>query len=181
MRYLPHPAHPPRPAMLPAIWATAWPPLLVAALVIVALQPRDFAQPLPVAALLPLLALHRLTTATRLSLTAPFAVLAGLTMDALSSAPLGYWALINLAAVALAASSADAIRHGPLTHAVLILAHLAALCLLQWVLIFACTFSPPGMIALIRQAIGAAMLYPFLLLLLPLPPGKPRLIDGAWQ
>ena len=175
----PHPAT--HSSVMATVFSGVWPPLLIAALVALALLPRDYDASVPVTALLPLLALHRWTTAARPALTAPFAILAGVSMDVLSAAPLGYWALLDLAAVALAASSAHALRHGTLPHVLLVAAHLAAIFLLQGALMFACTLSLPDIPALVRQSVGALLLYPLIVLLLPLPAQRPRLVDGAWR
>lgn len=160
--------HTPTHPVLIWLWHSLGPPLSVTLLTTVALAPRAIGEPVPVTALLPLLALHWWTGATRPGLIALLAVMAGLVMDVLSHGPLGYWAIIDLAAVALADLSRTQLARGLFVHSGVVMLHLGALVALQWGLIFACTLAPPDIVPLARQALGAALLYPVLALALSL-------------
>ena len=154
-------------------WGLLWPPLSVALLSAVALAPRGLDDPTPVSALLPLLALHWWAATARPASIALLAVAAGLAMDGLSHGPLGYWAIIDLAAVALADLSRAQLARGPLEHGAVSVLHLGALAVLQWGLMVACTLSLPGFAALAGQALGAVLVYPVLILGLSLTSARP--------
>ena len=98
----------------------------------------------------------------------------GLTLDALSNGPLGYWALVALAMAEVAIVTADMAREGLMAHTLSLIASLSVGAAVQWALVLAFTHQPPDTAGLARATIAAALAYPLLAtvlhaLTLPMP------------
>lgn len=150
-------------AVLARGWGWLWPLASVAGLVLFALAPRgEPHDPLTPAALLPLLALHYWTV--RAGAAAPFilAFSAGLASDVVSHGPVGLWALVDVAAVALSAWLAPLARRGLLAHLAVAVVMLAAAGLALSLTVAAAALEAPRLAPAFMACAGAAFLYPAL-------------------
>ena len=91
---------------------------------------------------------------------------AGLVLDALSAEPLGFWALVHLAAYALAVVIAPYRGTGIAARWVAGLAGVSGLALLQWTLISLYAFEPAAFAPLLQAAAILLAVYPALDILL---------------
>ena len=173
------PASPMMTRGLSASWRVVWPGVSLALAVLVAAAPGvqgGFA----VAALVPVLVIFHWAVAGAAGLPFVLVFTAGLVLDAVSSGPVGVWALIYVAVALLAATVAEFAKVGFVHRLAMLVAclGLASLLLLVLMALFGAEWPP---VADVASAVGLALAgYPALAALLRIATGgagEPPMFD----
>ena len=145
-------------------WGVVWPALSVVLLVLAAVTPHHSGRTVAfsTAALFPVLAVTCWSITGRRHSMLVLAFVAGLVMDAVSTGPLGYWAVIYLAGVELAASLSDLARDSMIGHGVAVLATLTTVTALGLAIASAYERHLPDIAEAAEAAALAALCYPLL-------------------
>ena len=158
-----------------AVWAWLWPVVSTGILVIIAVAPATGPQTaFSLAGLLPLLAVHYWTITGRTTYALVLAFTAGLVVDGVSGGPLGYWALVYVAAVEVAAVMAGLALDSIAAHGVALVASLAAAATVQWAVVFAYVHTAPDPWGLATATVLAAAVYPLVGIVLDAGMGRGR-------